>query len=66
MEYPEILGDNTRSFIPAHIRRNGHNDVRDLVFEINNSAVVIVLNGFEKTLQYKDSHGHTKTNVFFF
>jgi len=59
--FPEILEDNTRSFIPAHIRRVGHNNVRDLIFSINNSAVVIVINGFEKTLQFKDSFGNTKT-----
>lgn len=60
-KYPDILGINTRSFIPAHIRRKGHNTVRDLIFNINNSAVVIVINGFEKTLQYKDSLKNTKT-----
>jgi hypothetical protein len=60
-KYPEILGDNTRSFIPAHIRRLGHNKVRQLVFTINKNAVVVVLNGFEKTLQYKDQNGNTKT-----
>ena len=62
-KYPEILGDNTRSFIPAHIRRTGHNAVRDLVFSMNNKAVVIVINGFEKTLQYKDCFENTKTLV---
>ena len=60
-KYPEILGDNTRSFIPAHIRRTGHNAVRDLVFSINNNAIVVVINGFEKTLQYNDYFGNTKT-----
>lgn len=60
-KYPEILGDNTLSFIPAHIRRSGHNAVRDLVFSINNNSVVGVINGFEKTLQYKDPHGNTKS-----
>ena len=59
--YPEILSNNTMSFIPAHIRRSGHNSVRDLVFQMNNTAVVVVINGFEKTLQYKDDFGHTKT-----
>jgi hypothetical protein len=49
------------SFIPAHIRRTGHNAIRDLVFSINKSAVVVVINGFEKTLQYKDCFGNTKT-----
>jgi hypothetical protein len=60
-KFPEILGDDTRSFIPAHIRRIGHNAVRDLVFKIKNNAVVVVLNGFEKTLQYNDSFGNKKT-----
>jgi hypothetical protein len=60
-KYPEIIQENTRTFIPAHIRRIGHNQVRDLVFSINNNAIVIVINGFEKTLQYKDISGNTKT-----
>ena len=59
-KYPEILNDNTRSFIPAHIRRKGHNFVRDLIFNKNEKSVVVVLNGFEKTLQYKHS-GNIKT-----
>jgi hypothetical protein len=59
--YPDILQENTRTFIPAHIRRSGHNSVRELVFSINPNAVVIVINGFEKTLQYKDNIGNTKT-----
>ena len=32
-----------------------------MIFSINNSAVIVVINGFEKTLQYKDSSGNTKT-----
>jgi len=60
-KHPEIIQENTRTFIPAHVRRSGHNSVRDLVFKINNNAVVIVINGFEKTLQYKDHLGNTKT-----
>ena len=60
-KYPEILDPNTRSFIPSHIRRIGHNAVRDLIFSIKTTAVVIVINGFEKTLQYKDNLEHTKT-----
>jgi hypothetical protein len=60
-KYPGIIQENTRTFIPAHIRRSGHNTVRNLVFSINKKAVVIVINGFEKTLQYKDHLGDTKT-----
>lgn len=59
--YPEILLENTRTFIPAHIRRIGHNTVRNLVFRINPQCVVVVINGFEKTLQFKDPVGNTKT-----
>ena len=62
-KYPEILADNTKSFIPAHIRRTGHNSIRELVFSINSNAVIVVINGFEKTLQYKDCLGNTKTLV---
>jgi hypothetical protein len=54
-KHPAILGENTRSFIPAHIRRVGHDAVRDLVFCLNPTAVVVVLNGVEKTLQFKDA-----------
>jgi hypothetical protein len=60
-KYPDIIQENTRTFIPAHIRHSGHNEVRDLVFTINKNAVVVVINGFEKTLQYKDSAENTKT-----
>ena len=60
-KHPEIIKSNTRTFIPAHIRRAGHNKVRDLVFEKDQSAVVIVINGYEKSLQYKDTLDNTKT-----
>jgi hypothetical protein len=72
-KYPEIIQENTRSFIPAHIRRNGHNQVRNLILGyideltnkyipgINENSVVIVINGVEKTLQYKDILGNIKT-----
>ncbi len=59
--YPEILGKNTRTFIPAHTRRSGHEKVRNMVLKYNNECVVVVINGTEKTLQYKDEVGHIKT-----
>lgn len=52
---PDILGPNTRSFIPAHILRTGHTAIRDLVMELAPNAVVVVLNGVDKKLFYKDS-----------
>lgn len=60
-KYPEIIKDNTRTFIPAHIRRSGHDIVRDLVFSSNNNAVVVVINGRDKHLLYKNHLGHTQT-----
>ena len=60
-KYPDILGDNSRTFIPAHVLRKGHNMVRDLVFSIKSNAVVVVINGVDKILQYKDSIGNIKT-----
>tara|TARA_A100001015_G_C15027192_1_gene731149 strand:+ start:760 stop:2481 length:1722 start_codon:yes stop_codon:yes gene_type:complete len=60
-KYPEILGNNTRSFIPGHIRRQSHERIRNLIFSINANTVVIVINGFEKTLQYNDCYGKRKT-----
>lgn len=59
--YPEILSDNTRSFIPAHLRRIGHNKLRSKLFERKPSAVIVVINGCEKTLQYKDRCNTIKT-----
>ena len=59
--YPYILGKGTRTFIPGHIRRLGHQEVRKIVFEVCPDAVVVMLNGFEKNLQYKDSMGCIKT-----
>ncbi len=60
-KYPEIIKDNSRIFIPAHIRRSGHNEVRNLIFNTNQRSVVVVINGVEKNLQYKDKNGNTKT-----
>jgi len=60
-KYPEILKENTRTFIPAHIRRIGHDAVRQLVFDTNSQCVVVVLNGVEKTIQYKDHQDNVKT-----
>lgn len=59
--YPEILGNNTMSFIPGHIRRTSHNAIRELIFSINNKAVVIVINGYEKNLKFNDNCGNCKT-----
>jgi len=51
---PHILENGSRTFIPAHKRRVGHKLVRKEVFDRSPNAVVVVLNGEEKTLQYHD------------
>jgi hypothetical protein len=58
---PHIIQNNTRTFIPVHNRRAGHDYVRDLVFKVNNQTVVVVLNGVDKNLKYIDNAGHMKT-----
>jgi len=59
LEKHDILRPGTYSFIPAYSRRASHESVRKLIFEKNEEAVVIVINGEEKTLQYKS--GNIKT-----
>jgi len=49
---PRILHENSRIFIPGHIRRISHEKIRELIFKINDKSIVIVINGIEKTLQY--------------
>jgi len=61
--YSSILDDKTRVFIPAHVRRISHNRVRELVFERNENAVVVVLNGIEKTLTYKENGFNRTINL---
>jgi hypothetical protein len=60
-KFPNILNPNTRTFIPAANRKHSHQQVRSLIFEINSQAVVCLINGDEKTMQYKDDMGHMKT-----
>lgn len=53
-KHPHIIQENTKTFIPGHIRRIGHNIIRNIVFDKNNKAVVIVINGVEKVIHYID------------
>ena len=55
--YPEILSNNTFSFIPAHKRRSSHITVRELLFSINPECVVIIMNATEKSVQFMDTIG---------
>jgi hypothetical protein len=57
---PSILDDGTYNFIPASYIKSGHGRVRDYIFSKNEKAVVIVLNGEEKSLQF-NKDGNTLT-----
>lgn len=59
-KHPEILTEGSKVFLPAHIRRAGHKEIRRIVIERCPRAVVVVLNGEEKTLSYSEN-GHWKT-----
>jgi hypothetical protein len=53
--YPDILGfsqSRQQVFIPGHIRRISHQAIRTEVFKRCPTAVVVILNGEEKTLEY--------------
>jgi len=59
-KFPSILADGTRTFIPANKNCSSHNEMRDLIFERKPNAIVVVLNGGEKTMCYYDNN-HIKT-----
>ena len=51
--HPEMLAPGVRCFVPAHIRRVGHIRVRDLMWSKCPTAVVVMINGVEKNVQFK-------------
>ena len=50
--YPDILSDDSRVFIPVNVRRKTHNYIRDHVFKVRPESIVITLNGVDKHIQY--------------
>ena len=61
---PEIVGDGAGLvFIPGHKLVSSHNLVRKAVWICNWRAVVVVLNGKEKSLQYRDNDGNEPTTI---
>jgi hypothetical protein len=54
-KHPEILNEGSRTFIPAHKRRVGHQLIRTEIFKRCPNAVVVVLNGEEKNMKYRDT-----------
>lgn len=51
-KYPEVLCSGNRIFIPAHVLKDSHFKMRDLIFTMNIDCVVILLNSDEKSLTY--------------
>jgi hypothetical protein len=58
--HPEILTEGSRVFIPAHVRCSGHDRIRNMIFTECDRAVVIVINGRDKSLQFIEN-GQKKT-----
>ena len=52
-ENPDILSEYTKTFIPATRKRKTHDIMRNMIFDINPFAVVVTLNGKEKSMKYK-------------
>ena len=53
----DIVSNGTFSFIPGHTLRKSHYRIRKLIFKINSDAVVIVINGEQKSITYKNHNG---------
>lgn len=58
--FPYYLANGNRVFIPAHIRRESHEKMKNLILELNPQALIVIMNANNKKLVYKDEHG---TNV---
>jgi hypothetical protein len=53
---PQILAYGSRVFIPGHVHKCSHFKIRDLILKLAPPAIVVVLNGKEKTLTYIDNN----------
>ena len=51
---PQILASGSRVFIPGHVHKLSHFSIRDLILKLAPQALVVVLNGKEKSLTYID------------
>ena len=61
LDRENILIDSAFVFLPVHLRRNGHNEVRKIIFKRRKDSVVVLINGVEKCLQFYDDSGNLKT-----
>ena len=60
--YPNILQNNTLTFIPGHIKVDTHKHVRDLVIKTNKKTVIITINGIIKNIEYNNKIFNLNTN----
>ena len=49
---PEILAAGSRVFIPGHVQKRNHFDIRLRILDYKPETLVVVLNGQEKTMSY--------------
>jgi len=50
--HPDILSENTRTFIPAYTRIFTHDKIRDLIFKTCPSAIICTINGSIKQIEW--------------
>lgn len=56
----DILTNKSRVFIPGHKRRIGHDKIKKIIFEQNKDAVIAIINGEEKSLEFKENNKQKK------
>ena len=54
-EHDNVLSDDSFVFIPAGVTKRSHDIVRDIVLEACRSAVVVIVNGEKKVINYYDN-----------
>ena len=59
--YPDILSDDSRVFIPVNVRRKTHNYIRNHVFKVRPESIIITLNGVDKHIQYYNADNECMT-----
>lgn len=61
--YPEILAENTRTFIPAYTRISTHCKIRDLIFKKCKEAVICTINGSTKQIEWFTNIEKNETRI---
>ena len=59
--YPDILSNDSRVFIPVNVRRKTHNYIRDHVFRVRPESIIVTLNGVDKHIRYCNTENEYTT-----